>query len=174
MIDNFQNLPDGFISGAIIGVLAASFGFILTMVWDIYKSYKDKNDKTISIALRHEIESNINILRNNKELLNQELEAIKNQETVVNPLTPLHNQMWSAVILNMPNKLVRNPQLLESLRDATYALTTISETVASRENYRINNATNTGLQNKLKIYDGIILDQTQQTLESLETLVQEF
>jgi hypothetical protein len=75
---------------------------------------------------------------------------------------------------NMPNKLICKPQLLESLRETTQEVMTISETIISRENYRVNNATNTGRWNQLELYDNIILEHTIKTLESLETLVQEF
>lgn len=63
MIDSMQNLPDGFVTGVIIGVLASAFGFVLTMLWDIYKNHRDKmlKDKAVSIALHHEITNNINM-----------------------------------------------------------------------------------------------------------------
>ena len=176
MINDINNLPEGFISGLIAGSLATAFGFTLTLLWDIYKDYKinKKRDEAISLALHQEIQSNIDILYNNKRQLKHELKIIKDGSTILNPLTPLQNQMWSAVIINMPNKLIKNQELLTQLREAVQAISIITETINSRENWRANETTNTGFITTLKSYDEIISKDTSSLIEMLETLVQEF
>ena len=176
MFEQFQQSSPEFISGLVAGSLATAFGFTLTIIWDVYKYYRDSNikDKAVSLALRHEIEANIDILRSNKILIKQELDIIKSGSVVVDPLTPLHNSMWSVVAQNIPKKLIKNSKTLESLRDATNGIMLISEAISSRENYRINNSSMTNFNNRLEIYDGIILKNINTLLGHLEQLVQEF
>ena len=170
----FEGLPPEYIGGFVSGVLATLLGFGLTIIWDSIKYYRDrkKKDEAILSTLHHEIQGNIDILRRNKELVNNELESLKSRKYYITPLSPLHESMWRIIGINMPKKLVDSPELLEKLRIATQDTMHAIEVMESREGYRLNNSNMTNFNDRMKSYDEILSSIIPRLIRDLEEMVQ--
>lgn len=170
----FESLPKDYIVGFVSGSLATLLGFVLTILWDSYKYYRDrkKRDRAILEALRLEVIGNIGLLRENQDLVKRELEFVKEKKSIVQPLAPLHEHMWQVLAMNMPDKLIDTPKLLTSVREAIEHLLYVSEIVESREAYRINNGSMSNYSDRIRIYDELLQSHIPKAIQKLEFVVQ--
>ena len=159
------------IKGFISGVIATIIGFILTMLWDIYKSIRETKEREgrVLLAIKEDLNSNIVILSDNFDLISKELEYIKSGTSLVNPLVPLKTGFWELVKIYLPKKLVKEDILIK-IRDIVRNSEHINEMIQSRENFRIHNMALTNFGAQLKKYDGIILEQMQNILDLIDQL----
>lgn len=169
---SFSSLPPEWLSGFISGIFATLIGFILTLSWDMFKFYRDQyvRDNAILSSARHELKASCGNIRTNISLLDSENGILNKDKYIVMPLVPLSRDIWELVKFNLPRKLSKNPTLLEQVCDASYMLSNLNEGVQSRENFRINNQLTSTYNERIKIYNELLLGQMKQTLMELEKL----
>src|SRR5437762_1140520 len=158
--------------GFISGVVATVLGFGLTMAWDYIKYRRETGEREAAVlrAVREEITDNTSVAEQNLMILTQEIQVLKEQKSVVAPLQPLQNGMWDLVRLNLPQKLVKSPDVLSGLRQTANVISYMTETIRSRENYRITNGAMSNYHDRMRLYDETLLDLHQRLLASLHQL----
>jgi len=167
-------LPEEYYTGFITGVSATLLGFALTALWDVFKGIRDKSykDKAILKLLKHEIHDNIDALRSNKKILDDELDSLKKKSSYVTPLMPLQESMWQIIALNMPAKLSKNSEYFDLLRISLLNVRNVIEVMRSRESYRLNNANMSNYSERMRIYDETLSGATQEVIKVLEAAEQ--
>ena len=147
------------LGGFISGVIATLIGFLLTIIWDIYKSRQNKKQKDDAIlrAIKHELEENLEISKHNKSLLDEELGIIERGKEMVPPLIPMKSGFWELLKINLPMSLLKQEHVLEKLRDVSFLASHINESISSRQNYKNSSSMMSNYNNTIKIYDGIIV-----------------
>jgi hypothetical protein len=151
------NMPS-WLPGFLAGVVATIFGFVLTMIWDIYKNRRDTKTKETAIirAIKEELITNLAILENDEKILTHELTILEKDLSLVAPLESIFDGTWDLLKINLPQKLTAND--LVSIRVINQMTNQINENIKSRENYRINNLAMDNYSSRLKKYDEGILD----------------
>ena len=168
-----QGLPSSWVGGFLSGVVATLVGFVLTMSWDLLKSYRDRlrRDNTLLTSAKHELLTAIDSLNYNKNIIEDELESLEKKKFIIVPLAPVYGDVWGLFKLHIPKKVVKNPDLLIKIRDVSYGVEHLNEISASRENYRLSNMNMTNHNDILKIYDNIVLNGIKNLLPEVEALV---
>lgn len=170
-MDWIKAIPPEWMGGFVAGVIATLFGFVLTMVWDTVKYYRDRisKDNAVLFASRQEMEGNIEVLRENKKILEEELEIIqKEKKMLVVPLSPLNSFAWEVVAINLPKKLIKDVVLLKKVRDSAQSVVHINEIIRSRENYRTNSTGMSNYMDRIKSYNQLLLNGTNNVLAHFE------
>ena len=164
-------LPE-WMKGLIGGIFATLVGFSFTVWWDSHKYRRDQGqrDEAVLTAAREELLSNIDLLKRNQFLLQQELAVIDERKSVVDPLSPLKSGAWELLRTNMPRKLIREVNTFNKIKEADQAANEVNETIRSRENYRIHNGAMSNFADRMKSYDQILLEKQKRSLEALEEL----
>lgn len=159
------------LKGFISGVIATVIGFILTMLWDIFKSRgeTEERENKVLLAVKEDLESNLRILNDNFDLIRQELEIIESNRSVINPLVPLKTGFWDLVKIHLPKRLMKG-DLLIKIRDVVKYTEQINEAIQSRENFRIHNRALTSFGVQLKSYDQILVDNIKKILDLMKEL----
>ncbi len=170
--DQIKELPSSWVGGFLSGVIATLVGFILTMLWDILKSYRDRvrRDNTLLTSAKHELLIAIDSLKNNKDVLEDEIKSLKNNKFIIIPLAPIYGDVWGLFKLHLPRKIAKSPKLLMSARDVSYAVEHLNEISRSRENYRLSNMNMSNHNSVLKIYDDILLNGIKNVTPEIEAL----
>jgi hypothetical protein len=158
------------IKGFISGVFATAFGFGLTMLWDLYQSRK--REKAILFAVSSDIYENIEVLKNNQSILEEELEILNKNKMIVNPLDLLRSGFWDLLKINLPFTHVRNQKLLLKIIEVAQLTNSVNETIRSRENYRIHNQAMTDYTFRMKSYDEILLKDIKTLLKQFKDLTE--
>ena len=111
----FTEWEKGFISG----LIATLIGFILTMLWDIYKNRRDKieKDQIIEKLIKDTLNENLGYIVNINSILTQELAVLNQSQSVVTNITTLKNDFWDLIKFNIPKNLLTNNNLLQKLQD---------------------------------------------------------
>ncbi|MBA7503854.1 hypothetical protein ES706_02475 [subsurface metagenome] len=157
--------------GLITGVVAIIIGFALTMVWDNYKFKREskKKEEIVLSAVKEELVSNLTKLQENRQLIEQELDLIGEEQRVLSPLNLLESGFWDLVKINLPQKLTEGDVLLK-IRKVALITDRTNEQIRSRENYRIHNQAMRGYISTLRQYDRMILSSITKLEESLKEL----
>jgi hypothetical protein len=158
-------------SGFTAGVVATIIGFVLTTVWDQWKYKRDvkQREEALSTAVKEELKANLKILQGNQSRLQASLEGIEAEKELVAPVSFLKNGSWEVVKITPPRKWIQG-NILTQISEITISIDLINEMIRSRENYRIANQALTGLLQRLKKYDEMLLTQCQILREALEKL----
>ncbi len=164
-------MPDWLI-GFIVGVALALLGFLLTVTWEVRKLRRESQDreKAVMGAVKEELLSNVEILKNNQTLLNRELAVIDEGKTLVVPLNQLQVGFWDLVKVNLPQKVFAEPDFLAEVREISQLTDQVNETVRSRESYRIHNGAMSNYLSRMAKYDQLLLDNNQKLLTALEAV----
>lgn len=160
------------LGGFISGVLATLIGFILTILWDIYKYRRDtkSRDDAVITAVNEELVANVFICESNKNALGQELKFLKEKKSLVSPISLFQNSTWDLLKINFPKQIGKDKDLLKKIRNLTQLIDHTNESIRSRENYRINNGAMSNYESRLQKYDENILEFTNHILANIETL----
>ena len=122
------------------GVIATSFGSLLTMLFYhlTYKKEKKERETAILLAFKEELESNSSIIEDNKKIIEEELKLLQefSEKIVKTPLNLLESGFWDLVKINLPQKLVK-AGILVKIRNIVLLTNKINEEIRSRENFRI-------------------------------------
>jgi hypothetical protein len=166
-----KNWPE-WLKGFVSGVLATIIGFALTVTWDIIKTHNesDKRDVAVLTAIKEDIAINLETLKYNKFLLQEDIKAIGEHKSIVQPMNQLQNGFWDIVKLNLPKKLISSPAIFLRVREAAGLTEYINEIIRSRESYRLNNGAMDNYYRHLKMYDDTLLTEVDKLYLQLEDL----
>lgn len=147
-----------FINGILIGSAITIFGFILTMIWDRWKSNQQRKQlqSNLLTLLSDELEHNFSVIKNNKSVIIQELGYLKKNKSIVNALDIPREDFWEVFKLNYDHRFfsIERVKLIKDI----YSLTSyVIENIESRENYRISNQAMSNFHTRMKKYDEILL-----------------
>lgn len=69
-----NNMSREFINGVLIGSATTIFGFVLTMIWDYWKSNQQRKQlqSNLLTLLSDELEHNFSVIKNNKSVIIRE------------------------------------------------------------------------------------------------------
>lgn len=159
--------------GLISGIFATIIGFGLTMIWDIKKIHREDKQRNVAVlsAGKEECIANINILKGNRNLLEQELTILNDKKFIVMPLLLLQTGFWDLLKTNIPDILVNEPELLSKIRAITQATDGINELIRSREIYRLHNHAYSNYFDRTELYDNLVIQAGDKLLESLEYIM---
>ncbi len=163
-------MPDWIIPFA-AGMGATIVGFVLTMIWDFYKFKREirSREEALLNIITYELNDNINILNNNKTLLEHEISILDSKQSLVNPLLHLQYGFWDLLKANMyfPKEIRNSDASIKIIRIAQKTKV-IDDTIRSREEYRIHNSAMSTFHSRMKKYDQIILEDSEELLKLLD------
>lgn len=124
----------------IIGFLIAIISFILVIIWDNYKYKRDqeKKDEAVLFAVKQEQNKNLDILKGNIKLLDNEIQLLDKRKIIPDILQPLYSKSWEFLILNFPDKL-NDKEITTRIMDAIYITSRINIMINIRDNHKISN-----------------------------------
>lgn len=156
-VKSFLGLPE-WLLGIFFGSLLT---FVLTVAWDHYKFSRDnkRKDEVVLSVLYEEISINSAIVSNNEKLIERELTILHLEQSLINPLQLLRSKAWDLVIMNLPQVLLNDRDILRKIREIYLIVDEIDETIRSRENYRLANEAMTNFTSRLKKYDEMLLER---------------
>jgi len=145
--------------GFLSGVIATIIGCVITMVWDIFKSKRETEERENKVlaVIKEDLTCNLRILVDNLELIKKELEIIGNGSSIINSLIPLKTGFWDLAKIHLPKKILQGDTLAK-LRDVVMNTERINETIQSRENFRNHNRALNGYGHQMKSYDNLLVD----------------
>ena len=156
-----------------IGVGATIVGFALTMIWDFCKFKREirSREKALLNVIQYELNENISILDSNEAIVKQELQVLSNHQSVVQPLMPLQHGFWDLLKVNLsfPKEISCLDSTIKIIRIVQIAKG-INETIQSRQEYRIHNEAMTNFSSRMKIYDEILLQESEELRKLLNEL----
>ena len=157
IISYFTEWEKGFISG----LIATLIGFILTMLWDIYKNQRDRitKDKIIKTLIKDTLSENETYIDSIELVLTHEVAVLSQRQSIVTNITTLKNDFWDFIKFNIPKDLLKNNGLLKNLQDILSLTKSINENIHSRETYRLNNGAMDNFVTRLGYYDNLILSE---------------
>lgn len=150
--------------GAIGGVVATAIGFVLAILWDIYKMRKEGRQRTrlVVTAIAEELASNKKLTERNMILLRNDIQALPEKKSVVQPLLFLKIGFWDVAKFSLSQGALA-PDRLMKLRQAVTLAEQANEEIRSRETYRLHNGAMSNFHGHMAIYDEALL----RTLEEL-------
>jgi len=162
-------------SGFTAGVAATIVGFVLTMIWDGYKYRRDVISRESSLikGLIHELYENRELATENKDIIKGDLESLKTQKTLLRPLLILKSGFWDYLKFNIPNKLLKNTDLLEKLKNISLLAEHINETIRSRQNYKDTSSAMIKFGETIKTKDNIIDSDLTRFNKSIDDVLSE-
>ncbi len=94
--------------GFLSGVAATLLGFLLTMIWDIRKARIEslERDKRVMNAINEELLSNKRSLEQNRAMLQDELSALANNKSLLQPLSVMKTGFWDLAKVNLPKQFI--------------------------------------------------------------------
>lgn len=164
------------IIGFLIGFLTAIISLILGIIWDNHKYKRDqkKKDESVIFAVKQEQNNNLDILKENIKLLDNEVELLDKRKITQDLMRPLHSKSWEFMLLNFPDKLDDNKEIITQITDV---ISRINMTINIRNNHKIGNfqmfhdAVLKGTYlTVLNDYDNMISKDSKQLLILLENL----
>lgn len=147
-----------FINGILIGTGTTAFGFALTMVWDIWKTNKEKQSlrDNLSNLLSDELEYNALVVKKDKSTITEELQHLMNEKSIVTALDTPIADFWGIFKQNYDRKFFSNEQI-RLIKDIYSKIHSIIANIESRESYRISNGAMSNFTNRMTIYDNILV-----------------
>jgi len=175
----FMNLYVGFnvIIGILIALLIIMLVILIIMGWREHNN--KKAEKQVLIAVKNELEYNLQILGHNQSILDEELELIednkfsdapKRNKLILAPLLPLKTGFWNIIIVDLFPDEVKKSELFVKIRDIDMHANKINQEIKSRENYKIANIEAYDISSMVKNYDKIILKDIEKLRKSLMNL----
>lgn len=148
-------------SGFTSGVTATLIGFLCTILWDVYKYKRDKNDRdnnAISSVIE-DISANIEILINNKNLIQNELNVISKHQMLVVPLQVFRTGFWDIIKIERPGCIIKTESIFSDLKSIYDGLDYVGECMKGRQLYRMANMALTSFHTDVKEQDEILMHQ---------------
>ncbi len=143
--------------------LTAVIAVLTTMGWREHN--KKKVERKALIAVKNELEYNLQILGYNQNIIDEELELIednkfsespKRNKLILKPLMPLKTGFWEIIIVNILPDEIKKSELLLKIRDIDMHANKINEQIKSRENYKTTNIEAHDISSTIKRYDRML------------------
>ncbi len=143
------------ISEFLAGVLSTLLGFGLAVCWDTikYRREVEHRDNAIIEVMRQEVAENLELVKQDKNLLDQESDYFKTIRTLTPPLSLLKVGAWDLMRVSIPQKMIAEQSELFKIEHMTQAADEINDLIRSRESFRISNSAASNLIPDLKFYD---------------------
>ena len=157
--------------GILIGAGTTTFGFVLTMAWDVWKTRQERKSLQGNLLnlLSDELEHNALVVRENKSLIEQELNSLEEGRSLIKALAIPEADFWEVFKQNYDYKFFPTEKA-KLVKDIYSKIHSIIVNIESRENYRISNGAMTSFSNKMTRYDNILLN----LLNEFEVLYKNF
>ena len=154
--------------GALGGVIATVVGFLLAIMWDLYKIRTEGRERTQTAvaAIAEELSANQRLIERNMTLLRKDLEVLPEKKSVIQPLSLLKTGFWDVAKISLTRGALPPGQLMK-LRHAVSLAEQANEEIRSRETYRLHNGAMSNYHDHLAIYNAALL----KTLEELRAAV---
>ena len=171
-------MPEGspeFWNGFVSGVIATLIGFVLTMLWDLWKTRRAdrKQAKGVLRALKHECEENVAIVETNHRLLDTEIQLLKQKQQIIPTLVPLKYGLWDVLRHQLPEGLLEDVGLLGRLRDIAWRVDRLNEGLRSRQAYKDTGGAMNNFTERLQLVDGDLVGQVMELNLLLQTAITE-
>lgn len=162
-------------SGFTSGVTATLIGFLCTILWDVYKYKRDKNDKDNNVisSVIEDISANIEILLNNRSLVQNELDVISKHQTLVVPLQVFRTGFWALIKIERPDAVIRTESVFSDLKAIYDGLDYVDECMKGRQLYRMTNMVLTSFYADVKRQDEILMHQFNDIRPKLDKVLSE-
>ena len=159
-----MKISSEFWNGFYSGVFATLIGFVLTMIWDVWKTSRTekKRDKAILKALQHECEENATVALQNGALFDQELQVLAEGKFLIVAMVPFKSGLWEVLRPSIPTKLLSNAELLSVLRDISLLVAHLNEGFRSRQTYKDTSGAMSNFTDRLKMLDELLQGQVKQ------------
>jgi hypothetical protein len=140
---------------------------------------KKKNEKKALVAVKNELEYNLQILGYNQNIIDEELELIednkfsespKRNKLILKPLLPLKTGFWDIILVDIFPDEVKKSELLVKIRDIDMNANKINEQIKSRENYKNFNIEAHDISSTIKRYDRMLQENFEELRGSLMKL----
>jgi len=155
-----------------LGVYVAGLitGLMFAVLWDIFKVRRESRKKEMMIlsSIRSEISHNLLTLQSNKELLNEELETIFEENNIINTLTLLQSGFEDLFKIDMPETI--KGDTLVKLRHIIHPIDSINQQISIREEYKNSDHDISIHYRQIKKFDDRLLRHSDTLIESLEEL----
>ncbi|MBI5679866.1 MAG: hypothetical protein HZC47_03095 [Methanobacterium sp.] len=156
----------------IIVPLTAIIAILTTLGWREHN--KKKTERKTLVAVKNELEYNLQILDYNQNILDNEIELIednkfsdtpKRNKLILEPLLPLKTGFWDIITFDLFPDKVKKSELFVKIRDIDMCANKINEQIKSRENYKNTNIEAHDISSTVKRYDRLLLEN----IEGLRT-----
>lgn len=160
-------------SGFTSGVTATLIGFLCTILWDVYKYKRDKSDKENNVinSVIDDISENIEILINNKSLIQNELDVISKHQMLVVPLQVFRTGFWALIKIERPDFLIKTESIFSDLKAIYDGLDYVDECMKGRQLYRMTNMALTSFHADVKKQDEILMHQFNDIRPKLDNML---
>ena len=160
-------MSSDYVAGTVTGVLATTFGFVLTMLYERYKDGKrEKKEKTkILLLLSNELSDNLEIAKENSKLFSLDIELINHRREFVTQSPALYSDSgWRIAQANDIYSLV-GVKKYQLLAEAYVHLTYSNAYITAREFYRMSqDPTSNPYTHFLLIHDEKLTDYTKEDI----------
>lgn len=170
-----MELSSEFWNGFYSGVIATLIGFVLTMLWDVWKTWRTdrKHDKAVLRALQYECEENAAVAQQNVNLFEQELHALAESKFLIVTTIPFKSGLWDVLRPSIPTKVLAHVDLLSLLRDISSLVAHLNEGFRSRQTYKDTSGAMSNFTDRLKLLDEHLHGQVKELQELLSRATQE-
>jgi hypothetical protein len=147
--------------GFISGLFATLIGFLLTIIWDIYKYRRDNKEKenNINNLINNTISENFEYIELIEYALTQEMEVLDERKNVVASLPTLRDDFGDFLKYNMPKNHAKNEKFMENFQKMLVKTRYINQNIIGRETFKLNNEGMLYFERRLKIYNESILKE---------------
>lgn len=170
--NDFNNLV-----GIIIALLIVAVVILVMIGWNEYS--KKKNEKKVLLAVKNELEYNLQILGHNQNILDKEIELIednkfseapKRNKLILEPLLPLKTGFWEIIIVDLFPDEIKKSELFVKIRDIDMLANKINEHINSRQNYKNANIEAHDISSTVKRYDHMLLEDVEKLRNAMMKL----
>jgi len=160
-------------SGFTSGVTATLIGFLCTILWDVYKHKRDKADreKNVVHSIIDDVSANIEILLNNKNLIQNELDVISERRMLVVPLQVFRTGFWDLIKIERPDCIIRSDSLFSDIKAIHDSLDYVDECIKGRQLYKMTNMALTSFHTDVKKQDEILMHQFNDIKPKLDSVL---
>ncbi len=161
----------------IIVSLTAVIVILAIMGWREYN--KKKTEKKALLAVKNELEYNLQILGHNQDILDKEIELIednkfseapKRNKLILEPLLPIKTGFWEIIIVNLFPDEIKKSELFVKIRDIDMQANKINEQIKNRQNYKNANIEAHDISSMVKRYDRMLLEDVEKLRNSMMKL----
>jgi hypothetical protein len=144
-----------FVAGALSGLLCTLVGFGFTIWWDKYKYRREVEgrDNAVIEVLRQEVSENLELAKQNEDMLADDFDFLKKSQTLVPPLVLLKVGAWDLIRVSIPRKIASDQRELLRIERMEQDAEEINNLIRSRESFRIFDSSASTLFSVIAIYD---------------------